>query len=143
MSELIQGALHTVEKWCGRVGLSVNPDKADMVVFTRKRKLDGFFEPLFFGVTLHRSEAVKYLGVILDSRLFWREHVSAKVRKAHNSLWACRRAFGSAWGLRPKVVYWLYVSIIRPSITFASVVWWPGCQTASATKQLSRIQRLA
>jgi len=41
------------------------------------------------------------------------------------------------------VVHWLYISVIRLSITFASLVWWPGCQTASAKKKLSRIQRLA
>jgi hypothetical protein len=46
------------------------------------------------------------------------------------------------WGLRPKVVHWLYVSIIRPSSSFASLVWGPGCQMASAKKILSRIQRL-
>jgi len=46
------------------------------------------------------------------------------------------------WGLRPKVVHWLYVSIVRPSVTFASLVWWPGCQTASAKKELNKIQRL-
>ena len=47
------------------------------------------------------------------------------------------------WGLKPRVVHWLYVAIIRPSITFASLVWWPGCQTASAKRKLSRFQRLA
>jgi len=46
------------------------------------------------------------------------------------------------WGLRPRVVHWLYVSIIRPSITFVCLVWWPGCQTAIAKKKLSRVQRL-
>jgi len=46
-------------------------------------------------------------------------------------------------GLRPKVVHWLYVSIVRPSITFASLAWWPGCQMASAMKKLSIFQRLA
>jgi hypothetical protein len=63
----MQGALYTVEKWCDEVGLSVNPGKTDLVVFTKKRKLDGFFEPLLFGVTLHRSESVRYLGVTLDN----------------------------------------------------------------------------
>jgi hypothetical protein len=41
------------------------------------------------------------------------------------------------------VVHWLYVAIIRLSVTFASLVWWSGCQTASAKRKLSRVQRLA
>jgi len=69
--------------------------------------------------------------------------VDAKVRKAQNLLWACRRAYGRTWGLGPRVVHWLYVSVIRPSVTYASLVWWPGCQAASAMKTLSKIQRLA
>jgi hypothetical protein len=123
--------------------LSVNPDKTGLVAFTRKRKLQGFFEPQFLGVKLSLSGTVKYLGVILDSRLTRREHVEVKVKKAHNLLWACRRACGVGWGLRPKVVHWLYVTIIRPTISFASLVWWPGCQMASAKKKLSKVQRLA
>jgi hypothetical protein len=69
--------------------------------------------------------------------------MDAKVRKAHNLLWACKRACGVRWGLRPRVVHWLYISIVMPSITFTSLVWWPGCQTARVKKQLSRVQRLA
>jgi hypothetical protein len=58
-------------------------------------------------------------------------------------MWACRRGCGMMWGLKPRVVHWLYITIIRPSVTFALLVWWPGCQTASAKRKLSRIQRLA
>jgi hypothetical protein len=47
------------------------------------------------------------------------------------------------WGLRLKVVHCLDVSVFRPSITFASLVWWPGCKMTSAKKRLSRIQRPA
>jgi hypothetical protein len=46
--------------------------------------------------------SVKYLGVVLDSRLTWREQVDVKLMKAHNVLWAWRMACGAAWGLRPK-----------------------------------------
>jgi hypothetical protein len=45
--KIMQRALHTVETQCGKVGLSVNRDKTDLVVFTKKRKLLHFFEPLF------------------------------------------------------------------------------------------------
>ena len=78
--------------------------------------------------------SVKYLGVVLDSQPTWREHVDVKVRKANNLLWACMRACSATWGIRPKVVHWFYVSNIWPTITFAFLVCWPGCQTASAQK---------
>jgi len=71
------------------------------------------------------------------------EQMVVKVRKVKNLLWACRRACGVTWDLGPRVVHWLYFSLIRPSVIFASLVWWPGCQMASAKKKLSRIQRLA
>jgi len=143
VSGLIQWALHTVKLWCGGLGLSVNPDMTGLVAFTRRRKLTGFFEPRLFGKTLQRSMSVKYLGVILDSRLTWKEHVDVKVKKAKNSMWACRRACGVTWGLKPRVVHWLYIAIVRPSVTFASFGWWPGFQTISAKRKLSRVQRFA
>jgi len=143
VSGLIQWALGTFEASCGGGGLSVIRDKTGLVVFTRKRKLSGLFQPRLFGKVLQRLMSVKYLRVILDSRLTWREHVAVKVKKAHNSLCACTRVCGRAWGLGPRVVNWLYVSVIRPSVTFASLVWWPGCQTDCAKNKLSKIQRLA
>jgi len=48
--------------------------------------------------------------------------MGAKVRKAQDLLWACRRAYGRAWSLGPRVVNWLYVYVIRPSVTYASLV---------------------
>jgi len=47
------------------------------------------------------------------------------------------------WGLGPKVVHWLFVAIVRPTISYTSLVWWPGCQTARTKNKLSKVQRLA
>jgi hypothetical protein len=143
VSGLIQWALLSVKGWCGEHGLTVNPGKTGLVAFTRKRILPGFFEPRLFGETLQCSKSTKYLGVILDAQLTWKEHIEAKVGKARNMMWACRRACGRRWGLRPRVVYWLYTSVVRPSITYASLVWWPGCETARSKQLLGTIQRLA
>ena len=96
VSGLIQWTLGAVEACCVGLGLSVNPDKTGLVAFTRKRKLSGFFEPRLFGKVLQRSMSVKYLGVIPDSRLTWREHVDAKVRKTQFSV-------GLWWGVGPGI----------------------------------------
>ena len=69
--------------------------------------------------------------------------MDVKTRKIHNLLCACRRACGTRWGLRPKMVHWLYVAIVRPTSSFASLVWRPGSQSDSAKKKLSKVQRLA
>jgi hypothetical protein len=49
VSGLMQWALHS---WSNEVGLSVNPNKTEFLVFTRRRKLPCFSEPHFLGVTL-------------------------------------------------------------------------------------------
>jgi len=36
--------------------------------------------------------------------------------EGNNLLCICKRAYGVTWGLRPKVVHWLYISILRPSV---------------------------
>jgi hypothetical protein len=43
VSGLMSWALSTVEIWCNEVRQSVNPDKTGLVIFIRKRKLQGFF----------------------------------------------------------------------------------------------------
>jgi hypothetical protein len=79
----------------------------------------------------------------VNTRLTCRKHADVKMRKAHNLLWACRRSFVVRWGLNSKVVHWLYDTVVRPTISFASFVWWPGCQTSCAKKRLCKVQRLA
>jgi len=132
-----------VEIWCNVVRLSVNHDKTGSLLLLGRGNSRGSLNHSLFGVKQSLSGSVKYLGVILDSRLTWGEHVEVKVRKAHNLPWVCRRACGMGWGLRPKVLHWLYVTIVRPTVSFASLVWWPGCQTASNKNKLNKVQRLA
>jgi hypothetical protein len=52
VSGLMQWALNSVEEWCDRHGLLVNPDKTGPVAFTRRRKTPGFFKPRLFWMTL-------------------------------------------------------------------------------------------
>ncbi len=37
----MQGSLRVVDSWCKIKGLSVNPEKTEVLLFTRKRKTEG------------------------------------------------------------------------------------------------------
>jgi hypothetical protein len=123
VSGLMQWALSTAGMWRNEVGESVNPDKTGLVSYTRKRKLQCFFEPQFFEVKISLSGTVKFLEIIVDSPLTWREHVEVEVRKAHNLLWAVQGGVRS----ETHCFHWLYVAIVRPIIFLAILVWWSGC----------------
>ena len=57
------------------------------------------------GVPLELVKEMKYLGIIVDSKLNWGRHIKSKCEKAISlPFWACRRAIGKTWGLGPAQV---------------------------------------
>ena len=143
LSARIQVAMRYLETWCQDTGLTVNPQKTEMVLFTNRRKLDDFTAPMLFGRTLELKDQVKYLGVILDKQLRWKQHLDRQCTRAVTALWTARRAVGKTWGLSPRLCLWVYTAIVRPMISYAAIVWWPRVQVKTAAKSLESIQRMA
>lgn len=142
--EKMQEALLIVENWCRRVGLTVNPDKTECVLFTRKQKrtISGICGPTFYGKTLDLAENVKYLGVVLDRRLKWGAQMEHAAKKFASGYWLCRRALGTTWGLRPWLVKWIYQAILLPRLTYGSLVWWTRSNLVTAKGLMRRQQAM-
>lgn len=45
LSDITQRGVRIVEKWCEEVDLAVIPDKSELVIYTKKRNLNGFYAP--------------------------------------------------------------------------------------------------
>jgi hypothetical protein len=142
VSECLQMALHTVQRWCERTDLSINPNKTVIVPFTRKRKIN-LREPILFNKTIQFSDNVKYLGLVLDKGLTWKGQLDKFINKAYKAFWTCRSMFGKTWGLRPHIMYWIYTAVIRPIITYSITIWWPRVKLKTSKAELSKLQRLA
>ncbi|XP_050535077.1 uncharacterized protein LOC126902096 [Daktulosphaira vitifoliae] len=140
----ILGQLNDTKIWCSKYGLSVNPNKAKVVMFTRRRiGLDSLDTLTLNGQEFSLKSEVKYLGIILDSKLKWKSHVESRIKNVMTTLWTCSRALGKTWGLKPRVMYWLYTSVIKPMILHGALVWWTRTALITARKEFSRIQRMA
>ncbi|XP_011313404.1 uncharacterized protein [Fopius arisanus] len=135
-------ALDHVQRWCTSNGLKVNPGKTEMVLYTDKRKLV-VKPPSIYNTVLSFSEDLKYLGLWIDRRLSWKKHINMQTSKVIWTYWACRRMFGSTWGLRPTVVRWISTAIMLPQLTYAAVAWWPAMNKACHRKTVERLGRLA
>jgi ribonuclease HI len=143
VKEIMQNAFKIVEKWCGSTGLSINPNKTTVVPFTRQRKNTNLDPLVIFGSSVAYSSQVKYLGVTLDTGLTWNAHISNLVVKTNRAYWACRRMVGSSWGLKPKMVAWLYTQVILPRITYGAAIWWHKAKQATCMTRLNGLQRMA
>jgi hypothetical protein len=73
VSEVLQTALCTVQKWCEKTNLSINPNKTVIVPFTRRREMKGLKQPILFNKTIQLFSEVKYLGIILVKGLTWKK----------------------------------------------------------------------
>jgi hypothetical protein len=50
---------------------------------------------------------------------------------------------GKKWGLKPNMVHWVSIRVIRPSILYAALVWWSKVMQKTTKVQLGSIQRMA
>jgi hypothetical protein len=134
--------LKIVEDWCNVEGLRVNPQKTALIPFTYKSRDRNITKPTLFGERLTLLREVKYLGVILDDKLTWNQHIDSKLNRAKLCKATCRRSFGKKWGLKPSMVIWLYAMVVRPFITYAATVWWPKTEQTTVRTKLNSLQRL-
>lgn len=143
LGDRVRMSLKIVEDWCQEKGLRVNPEKSDLVLFSRRRTGSNLVgNARLFGKDVRRSTQVKYLGVTLDSKLNWIAHGEDRAQKALTAFWICRSAFGRNWGLSSKAILWMYEAIVRPMMSHGCVVWWPRLNVGRAVEKLKEVQRL-
>ena len=94
----MQCMLKKVTTWGTETELKVNPDQTDLVVFTWKQNIPILTPPSLGGKKLDAEDSAKYLGVILDRKLNWNEHLEEKNRKFLAAFWLCRGTFGAGGG---------------------------------------------
>jgi hypothetical protein len=86
VKEIMQEALNVVDKWTVNEGLNIYPHKSATVLFTNRRKIEGLRPLILHGKELQMLDEIKYLGVILDSKLNWNQHLQKIIRKAQTTL---------------------------------------------------------
>ena len=115
--------LNKINAWCKSKGLEISTVKTQIVFWTRNKTI---IKPKSFKCKesdIEVGTTAKYLGVTLDEKLNWKEHINSQTKKCKNIFFACRKAIGKTWGLSPKTVLWIYNAIILPKISYGSAAW--------------------
>ena len=133
-------ALQRAAEWLEARKLKLAPDKSEAVLLTTKRKI----APICFtilGTPIRLSKAIKYLGVWLDTKLTFAEHVkktTEKVEKTIRALTSLMPNIGGPRASKRRVM----ASVVQSQILYAAPVWYTVTQNKKLTGKLARLQRL-
>jgi hypothetical protein len=109
-------------EWCDRKSLLLNVGKCKTIKFARSRH-PVKFSYMLGGTVLDRVSSINDLGVIMDEKITFSEHVDVMVAEAFTILGFIRRL--SLEFRDPYTLKSLYMSLVRPKLVYASCMWNP------------------
>ena len=73
------------------------------------------------GVHTHNISIYKYLGVVFDSKLNWKENINSVLKKVNSRMYCMRKL--STFGVNVGMLLTFYNAVIYSVIMFGSVCW--------------------
>ncbi|XP_046683404.1 uncharacterized protein LOC124369442 [Homalodisca vitripennis] len=90
---MVRETIDTVETWLEKHHLKLAKQKTEMVVLTRQKWFPKPFTVDVGGTTLTTTRAQRYLGVMIDEKLSFREHLENACTKANRTVSSLSRKF--------------------------------------------------
>ncbi|GFT40740.1 RNA-directed DNA polymerase from mobile element jockey [Trichonephila clavipes] len=121
ITKALNAHLTLLEEFFNTWKIKINVDKTVAVLFTRRRK--PCTPPTLYSTPLHWSQSTKYLGLVLEKNLTWKQyiiHARDKFRNALRSIFPliCRKSHLNIYN---KVL--LYTAVLRPILAYGCPVW--------------------
>ena len=137
LNNVLLEEINKVMKWFSVNKLLINLSKTNTMLFTNKRgnpKLHIFVEDIL----LEEKQSVTFLGVIIDNKLLWKDHIKlvcSKISKSIGILCYLRHVYPL------HILRMLYMSLFFSYLNYCNLVWGSACD--SHLKPLLTLQKKA
>ena len=128
--------LYYLTDWFRANKLSLNVGKTNYMLFSRQNFNDLNMRVSIAGQDIEQVENFKFLGIILDSHLTWKHHITACTATLRKSMWAINKVqnFVPLEQLKS-----LYYALVYSRLTYGIVLW--GSAYACHLEPLYRVQK--
>lgn len=135
---ILNSDLSKLWSWSKQWRVQFNANKTKYLYFTLKRRAS-VLPNLYLGeCVIDRAESHVHLGLALDSRLEWKDHVSRIQNRVSKTVISLKRI---RWIVPRSTLEKLYKSLVRPVIDYGDVIY--GNLSEGLSKRLERVQREA
>jgi len=137
LTQLLNKELDLLSTWLKANKLSLNVEKTFYVVFHRAKLKAGSNITLSMNDTiLNKTSSIKYLGIIIDHKLKWNEHIAYVKNKIAKGVGIMYRARSL---LDKRRLVDLYYSFVYPYLIYCVEVW--GCANQTHLTPLVLMQK--
>jgi hypothetical protein len=136
----VNNELRKLSEWFRSNKLSLNVSKTNFIVFGNKQFPVNFsqIKLVLDGNILERTDCAKFLGVYLDEKFKWTQHLNHISNKVSRGLGIMGRLMKI---LPPDVLKTLYFSLVYPYLSYCNIIW--GGARATALHKLEILQNRA
>ena len=131
-------ALAIIGDWGASVKLSFSPAKTKAVAFTNQAARTSV---LMEGVHIPFEDSFKLLGVTIDNKLKFVQHIRIVLRKASGIFKNLCKFVRPTWGVHSENVAIIYRQVIEPIITYAAEIWGGVVHLDYVRQELRSFQR--
>lgn len=142
LADLIQDYLLVLQNYFENWLISVNAEKSSALLVTKRLKLPNPLPVIeMFGTPIPWKSEVKYLGVIIDKKLTFRQHIDRAANLGRSSMAQLAPLLCKKSQLSPSNKLTIYKAIVRPIMLYACLVW--GHAAVSNIQKIQTIQNRA
>ncbi|KOC07778.1 hypothetical protein AFLA70_340g000881 [Aspergillus flavus AF70] len=135
--EGIEAIINEALDWERRSGATFEAEKTTIIHFTPKAHKSEQEPFTIKGQAVEPKDHVKILGVLMDTRLKYKEHIARAASKCLEAAMEIRRLRG----LSPSTARQLFTSTVTPVVDYASNVWMHAFKD-NAVGPINRVQRV-
>ncbi|KAI3293676.1 hypothetical protein DTO002I6_4622 [Penicillium roqueforti] len=135
--EGIEAIINEALDWERRSGATFKAEKTAIIHFAPKMRKSDHESFIIKGQTVVPKDHVKILGLLMDTRLKYKEHIARAASKGLEAAMGLRRLRG----LSPATARQLFTLTVAPVVDYASNVWMHACKD-KAMGPINRVQRV-
>jgi hypothetical protein len=139
LEQAINNEIPTLMQWLSTNRLSLNVNKTHVMVFVPNSKRNcNDIKIIIENQEIEIVEKTKFLGIILDKSLSWKQHIayiSTKIAKSVGIISKARKL------LNPDILKQLYYSFLYPYLIYCLIVW--GSAGDTVTWPIFKLQKRA
>ena len=127
-----------IDHWMHANKLSINSTKSQYMLVTYKKIDLDHFKVSSNNSEIKRNECIKYLGVLIDDKLCWKNHIDYTCSKISKGCWALQNLKNI---LPSKFLIDVYYSLIYSHLCYCITSW--GCASQTRLMPLIKLQKRA